>query len=192
MTNVTEEERQYLLEVAEQSIRHGLVQHQPPKLHPERYPHTLQEAGACFVTLHRHGQLRGCIGSLSARRPLIEDVAHNAWAAAFADPRFPPLQADEIAGLDLHISIVGKAEVLECADESALLAQLRPGIDGLILEEGHHRATFLPSVWEQLPAPQQFLQQLRRKAGLSPEHWSPQQRFSRYQCEGFGTVIETR
>jgi AmmeMemoRadiSam system protein A len=186
---VTEQEQQQLLNLAEQSIRHGLAGHGPLSPRKEGLPATLLKPGACFVTLHSHGQLRGCIGSLSAHRALYEDVVENAWAAAFRDPRFPPLQAEEITGLELHISILGEAEALVCHNEAELLAQLRPNIDGLILEQGPYRATFLPSVWEQLPQPELFLQQLRRKAGLPAEAWSAQQRFSRYQCESFGSTL---
>lgn len=186
---MTEQERQQLLELAEQGIRHGLSGQGPLAVQADHYSARLQQDGACFVTLKRHGELRGCIGTLSPHRSLLEDVASNAWAAAFRDPRFMPLTAEELDGLSLHISIIGEGEALVCRDEADLLAQLRPGIDGLILEEGPCRATFLPLVWEQLPEPRQFLQQLRRKAGLPADHWSPQQCFSRYQCEEFGTLI---
>ena len=188
---MTSEEQRQLLALAEQSIRHGLETGRPLTVDPGDYPPTLQQPGACFVTLRRDGELRGCIGSLNARQPLVQDLAHNAWAAAFQDPRFMPLQADELAGLELHVSVLGPAEALEVADEAALLAALRPDIDGLILEEGPYRATFLPSVWKQLPEPEQFVQHLKHKAGLPGDYWSAALHFSRYQCEGFGMVLPT-
>lgn len=177
------EARGQLLELAWQSIRHAVEQASPLPLRSEDCPATLREDGACFVTLRRGGELRGCIGSLQAHRPLCQDVVHNAYAAALEDPRFMPLRAEELDGLELHISLLGPSEPLEVANEAALLKALRPGVDGLILEDGPHRATFLPSVWEQLPEPVQFLQQLKRKAGLPADHWSATMRFARYQCE---------
>ena len=141
---------------------------------------------ASFVTLHRQGELRGCIGHLEGVQPLVVDVAENAFAAAFRDPRFPPLAEPELAGLALHISVLTPATELEFESEQDLVAQLRPGIDGLILQEGAARGTFLPSVWESLPDPHQFLAQLKRKAGLPSDHWSERIRVFRYETEAFG------
>jgi AmmeMemoRadiSam system protein A len=143
----------------------------------------LAEPGASFVTLTVAGELRGCVGTLEPHRALAEDVIDNARAAALRDPRFPPLAARELAGLDLHLSILGPPRALAAADERALLAALRPGIDGLVVEEGDRRATFLPAVWEKLPEPREFLAQLRRKAGLPPGYWSPTLIFRRYEVE---------
>lgn len=140
----------------------------------------LAEPGATFVTLTQGGALRGCIGSLEAHRSLAEDVRYNALAAAFRDPRFPPLSADEFKGTRVEVSLLTPAEPLAFESEAALLAQLRPGEDGLILEWGHHRATFLPQVWEHLPDRRQFFMELRRKAGLPLDFWEPGLRVSRY------------
>jgi AmmeMemoRadiSam system protein A len=183
------EQEQALLQLAEASIRHGLQQGCPLKPKRDDYDPALQEPGACFVTLKREGELRGCIGSLTAHRPLVEDVAENAYAAAFSDPRFYPLQAGELFGLELHISLLGEAEPMQFRSENDLLEQLRPGVDGLILEEGFRRGTFLPSVWEQLPEPKAFLHHLKLKAGLPVNYWSATIRISRYTTHGFGTVI---
>jgi AmmeMemoRadiSam system protein A len=133
-----------------------------------------------FVTLKRHGTLRGCIGSYQARRPLVEDVADNAFAAAFLDPRFRALEASEVEGLTLHISLLTPPVPLQVRDRPELLASLRPGVDGLLLEDLPHRATFLPQVWETLPDPTDFLEELFHKAGLPRHHWSPTLRFYRY------------
>lgn len=132
----------------------------------------LREHRASFVTLTSRSRLRGCIGSLEARRPLIEDVVENAWAAALRDPRFRPVQAAELAEIDVALSVLGEPEKVDAADEQALLGFLRPGEHGLILQDANRRATFLPSVWEQLPDPRDFVSQLKRKAGWSERYWS--------------------
>lgn len=180
------DERKRLLEVAEASIRHGLEFEHPIKPNPGEYPQHLRDEGACFVSLHRRGDLRGCIGSLEARRPLVNDVAENAFAAAFFDPRFPPLTQSELTELDIEISVLSAPLAMEATSEQDLLRQLQPGIDGLVLEERGHRATFLPVVWEALPDPGSFLAHLKHKAGLSENYWSDTLAFSRYHTEAFG------
>jgi hypothetical protein len=140
----------------------------------------LHEHAACFVTLTRHGQLRGCIGSLQAHRRLLDDVKANAKAAAFMDPRFEPLTATEFRSTMIEISVLSGAEDIAFDNEDAARAALRPGIDGLILEYGQHRSTFLPQVWEQLPDPRDFFSQLKRKAGLSPDFWAEDLKLKRY------------
>lgn len=183
--SLTESERNTLLKVARDSIAHGLQTGQPLPIRRSDYAAKLTVARASFVTLERQGQLRGCIGMLEAVRPLVEDVAENAFAAAFRDPRFPPLRADELADLAIHISILSPAEPIEFSSEQDLLSKIRPGVDGLILQDGGHRATFLPSVWEQLPDPGQFLRHLKQKAGLPAEYWSDSIKISRYTTEMF-------
>jgi len=140
----------------------------------------LQEQGACFVTLHRGGELRGCIGSMLAHRPLVEDVQVNTRAAAFGDPRFPPLQARELEDLSIEISLLSTLEPMEFESEADLIRQLRPGVDGLLLEHDLHRGTFLPAVWRSLPDSQFFLSKLKAKAGLSEDSWSPEFRVRRF------------
>lgn len=181
----TNEERAALLEVARRSIEHGLETGRPLPVDVSAYPPALQAPGASFVTLNIDGRLRGCIGSLEAVRPLVEDVAHNAFAAAFRDPRFPPVTAAEAPHLDIHVSVLSPAEPMEFESEEDLLRQIRPGVDGLILEDHGRRGTFLPSVWESLPDPRDFLQQLKLKAGLPPDHWSDTLRVWRYTTESF-------
>lgn len=178
-------ERALLNQIALESIKHGLETGQPMSLDLSTLPEKLAEPGAAFVTLNRNGQLRGCIGSLEAYRPLAADVADNAYSAAFRDPRFPPLQASELDGLDLHISVLGKPEPMHFRSETDLVSQLKPGEDGLILEDGYHRGTFLPSVWESLPNPADFLRHLKQKAGLPPDHWSDAVKISRYRTESW-------
>ena len=135
----------------------------------------LDAPGASFVTLTSGrapgGALRGCIGSLEARRPLREDVEANAVAAALHDPRFAPLTARELDDTVVEVSVLSAPAALPAADEAELLARLRPGVDGVVLSACGRRATFLPQVWEQLPDPAEFLARLRRKAGLPADYW---------------------
>lgn len=145
----------------------------------------LREPGACFVTLKLDGELRGCIGTIDAHRPLAEDIARNARAAAFRDPRFPPVSEAERARLEVEVSVLAPREPLPAASEAEALALLRPGVDGLALEFNGASATFLPQVWESIPDPEAFLDALRRKAGLPPRFWHPDVRLSRYTVEKF-------
>jgi hypothetical protein len=140
----------------------------------------LAKPGATFVTLTRAGDLRGCIGTLEAHRPLGVDVRENAVAAAFRDPRFAPLGRAEFDEIRVEVSLLSTSEPLAVKDEAAARAALRPHVDGVILEYGHYRSTFLPQVWEQLPDPAEFLAHLKRKAGLSMDFWAEQVRLSRY------------
>jgi AmmeMemoRadiSam system protein B/AmmeMemoRadiSam system protein A len=168
-----------LLALARASIAQalGLPHDLPPPLL------SLTEPGASFVTLKRDGQLRGCIGSLQAHRPLGLDVRANAQAAAFADPRFAKLGREEFEQIEVEVSLLSEPQPMQFADEADLLAQLRPGIDGLIFEYGGKRGTFLPQVWEQLSEPAQFLAQLKRKAGWPPDFWAPGINVQRYTVD---------
>lgn len=181
----SEEERQTLREVALESIRHGLDAGRPLEPDLERASPALRSPGAVFVTLNLDGRLRGCVGSFQARRPLIQDVALNAYAAAFGDYRFPPLSREELPRVDLHISLLSPLEPLHVESREDLLKALRPGVDGLLLEDPPHRSTFLPQVWDSLSEPARFLRELLLKAGLPPDHWSDTLRFHRYRVEEF-------
>jgi hypothetical protein len=140
----------------------------------------LEAPGATFVTLFKSGILRGCIGTLEARRPLGVDVRANAVAAAFGDPRFPRLGADEFMVTSVEVSLLSAPEPMTADGERALLAQLRPGMDGVVLEIAGRRATFLPQVWDTLREPTEFLAELKRKAGLPIDFWSAAVQISRY------------
>ena len=179
-------QQQQLLELARRSIQQGFQTGKPLTINLADFPETLRESRATFVTLHRNQQLRGCIGVLEAIRPLAKDIVENAYSAAFKDPRFPKLTADELKDLDIHLSLLTPAEPILFANEQDLLAQMIPGIDGLIVQEGSRRGTFLPSVWETLPKPDQFLRHLKQKAGLAPDYWSDSIRFFRYRTEMIG------
>jgi AmmeMemoRadiSam system protein A len=143
----------------------------------------LSQRGACFVTLTHDGALRGCIGTLAAHRLLDEDVRANAAAAAFHDPRFPPLGAAEFPVVRVEVSLLGTPKALPVRSKAEALARLRPGIDGVILSCGGRRATFLPQVWDDLSEPAVFLHHLQRKAGLSGDDWSPDSQLQTYTVE---------
>lgn len=174
-----------LLAVARESVGYGLRSDRndgPMPVEPELHPEPLRRVAPSFVTLRRRsGELRGCIGELEARRSLVESVACNAWSAAFRDPRFDAVAESEWRSLEIHISILGPLERLEVGSEQALIATLRPGIDGLLLDDGHRRATFLPAVWASLPDPTRFVHELQRKAGLADGVWSAGLQASRYR-----------
>ncbi|VAW72010.1 COG2078: Uncharacterized ACR [hydrothermal vent metagenome] len=138
---------------------------------------------ACFVTLQKKNKLRGCIGSLQASRPLIEDLIHNTCAAALHDNRFDAVQHQEITQIDIHISILTEPVKMNYYSEQDLLKQLKQGVDGLILSEGSNRATYLPTVWQQHPNKLKFIQQLKLKAGLPIDYWSDTIECKNYQCE---------
>lgn len=177
----TEEQGRLLIALARAAIAREFGE----SVIPLPQPDWLDAPGAVFVTLTESGRLRGCIGSLEAHRPLGEDLEHNARAAAFSDPRFPPLSREELPKVRVEVSVLTPASPLAFTDEADALAQLHPGVDGVILERGWHRATFLPQVWEQLPEPRQFMSHLKQKAGLSGDFWAKDLRLSRYGVEKF-------
>lgn len=145
--------------------------------------HWLQQPGATFITLTQHGRLRGCIGSLQARQPLIENVRCNAVSAALHDTRFLPVTADELESIRIEVSLLSALQPIRFASEPDALKQLRPGMDGITLEYGDNRSTFLPQVWDSLPQPREFLAQLKVKAGLYADFWDDGVRLSRYTVQ---------
>ncbi len=179
---LSSQDRQTLLDLAYASIESGLHGNNL-RVDPSEHSPSLQQAGASFVTVKVADELRGCIGSIEPRRVLVVDVVKNAYAAAFSDPRFAPLTAEEFAHLRAHISVLGPCQPMTFTCEEDLLRQLRPGIDGVILEEGACRATYLPSVWKALPDPREFLTQLKLKAGLPKDYWSVNMTIKRYTTE---------
>ena len=177
-------DRQELIDVARAAIEAGLQgASTPPAPDPATCSVALQQPRATFVTLQIKGALRGCIGTLSARQPLVEDVAEHAFAAAFHDPRFAPLTAAEWRQCDFSVSVLSEPEPLDVADEVDLQRRLRPGIDGLMLTDGKQSATFLPAVWADLSTPAAFVRALKQKAGWSATYWTPTLRCARYQVE---------
>jgi AmmeMemoRadiSam system protein A len=180
---LTPDDAQLLLDVARLSIQHGIETGAPLRVDPAAYPESLRPLRASFVTLRLEGELRGCIGELEARRPLVESVAETAFKSAFRDPRFSPLREAEGTDLEVEISVLGPLEPMSVESEDHLLRQLRPGVDGLVLREGSAGSTYLPSVWESLPEPRDFVNELKRKAGLAATHWSPKLRFARFTVQ---------
>ena len=178
-----EHDRRLLRTAALDSIDFGLTHRRPMTVNANDYPAALRQEKATFVTLRHADELLGCIGTLRPHRPLVSDVVHNAYAAAFSDPRFPALSADQRPDLDLHISILSALVPLTVRSEDDLLTQLRPGVDGLLLEEGDLAATFLPAMWPRLPTPQAFVRALKDKAHLPREYWSPTIRVYRYEVD---------
>jgi len=179
-------DRQYLLKFAREAIACHLRGEDSPSVDLDALPESLSRDGACFVTLTKHGALRGCIGSLEARRALVLDVRENAVAAAFHDPRFPPMRLEELDDLHVEVSVLSSPQPLSYDDPDDLIAQLRPGVDGVVIERGWNRATFLPQVWEKLPDPRQFLEHLCIKAFLPADAYrSPGLDVYTYQVEKF-------
>ena len=176
----SEEQKQTLLQLALVSIEHGLRFGEAHPVNAAEYPPELQTWRAVFVTLKMVGQLRGCVGTLEATRPLVCNVGKYAYLSAFSDPRFPELTWTEFSATQIQLSILNPPEPLRFQSEEDLLAQLRPGIDGLVLEDGPHHGTLLPSVWEHVDGKKHYWQQLKRKAGLPPRYWSSTLTVQRY------------
>jgi AmmeMemoRadiSam system protein A len=164
-----------LLALARESLEAAF---RPEETLPPNDAPDFQEIGATFVTLRRGAELRGCIGTIEAYRPLAEDVRAN---AAFADPRFPPLRQEELGEIRLEVSLLSVPEPLPVASEAEALRRLHPGVDGVVFEFRDQRSTFLPQVWKALPEPRDFLAELKRKAGLPPDFWSPEVRLWTYR-----------
>ncbi len=173
-------EQGQLLQLARASIQHGLKYGPAIGVNHQDFSKRLCEHGAAFVTLEKHQKLRGCIGSVEAYRPLVDDVAEHGWNAAFKDPRFSPLTPEEFDHLQIEISVLTKAEEMVFHSEQDFIRQIVPGEDGLILEDGYHRSLFLPAVWEKLPDIDSFLSHLKQKAGLRANHWSNTIQFKRF------------
>ena len=178
-------ERQTLLQLAREAIRSPLRGESNFNIALDQYSAHLTQERASFVTINLDGRLRGCIGSLAAHRSLVADVAHNAQAAAFKDPRFSALTQREYQNIELHISILSTPRQVAVTSREELIEALQPGVHGLIIREAGKQATYLPSVWQQLPTAAQFVSELRRKAGLAPNAWSPQTEVFFYTTEEF-------
>ena len=177
-----------LLPIARASIASQLG-----KAHPtDESAAWLREHGASFITLHLQKKLRGCIGSLQAHRPLLDDVKANALAAAFKDPRFKPLTIAEYESIEVEISLLSALSTLSFTDETSALAQLTPHVHGLIFEYGHHRSTFLPQVWESFSDPLMFMAHLKQKAGLPPNFWEPGVKLHTYTVAKFSESQQPR
>lgn len=170
-SSLTPSEKKYLLQLARQALEAAVCSMPAPIIDLTQLTPALRNPGASFVTLTSHGNLRGCIGALEAYQPLSEDVIEHAQAAALEDYRFPPVQKEELADLEIEISRLTAPIHLKYRDPKELLQKLRPGKDGVILRDGIRRATFLPQVWEKIGSPEDFLDHLCLKMGASPNTW---------------------
>ncbi len=183
---LSEREQQILLDLAHQSIVAAVAQDRAPRIELDLLPDRLQQPGASFVTLTRSGLLRGCIGTLKHEFPLAQDVVLRARAAAIDDPRFPPLQADEIEDTEIEISVLTTPEPLVYNVPDEIPNLLVPGRDGVTIVHGLKRATFLPQVWEKVDGPEHFLTMLCQKARLPAEAWKRGElEISTYRVESF-------
>jgi AmmeMemoRadiSam system protein A len=178
-------ERRQLLDIARQSIKTGLSDGQALRLNTADFDGFLVASLGVFVTLTRDESLRGCMGALQSADPLAQTTAACAFNAAFKDPRFAQLDAGEAKHIRIEISILSEMVALDVSDRDNLLRQLQPGIDGLLMEDGQYRSTFLPKVWEKIDSPTDFLQHLMTKAGLPADYWSQTIQFSRYHTVSF-------
>lgn len=185
---LTNEHGPLLLQIARSAISNKLGQAVALPEPSSQAADVLQASGASFVTLNQQGQLRGCIGSLQAHRPLMVDVQANAIAAALHDPRFAPLRLVELEITTVEVSVLSAMQPMPFSSEADALAQLRPGVDGVVFEFGRYRSTFLPQVWEQLPNARQFMAHLKHKAGLAPDFWAAEVRLQRYTVAKFKEV----
>ncbi len=174
-----------LLALARNTIAEGCDTSHVPQVDLNELPDSLHIQCATFVTLQKSDELRGCIGSLKAQRTLAEDVVHNAYASAFQDSRFYPVKKEELPELRIEISVLSPMQAMDVNSEEELLKTIRPDIDGLLIQNNYHSATFLPQVWEQLPNPVEFLLHLKQKAGLQSHEWPEDMVCFRYQCFKF-------
>jgi AmmeMemoRadiSam system protein A len=168
---LTLEEQKVLLRLAREAMERGVKGEELPSLDPSSLSPALCEAGSSFITLTAHGQLRGCIGSLEPYESLVEDVREHAVAAALNDPRFPSVREDELNGIQIEVSRLTCPIPLEYEDANDLLSKLHPYLDGVILRDAFRRATFLPQVWEKIPDPVEFLNNLCYKMGVEHDLW---------------------
>ena len=184
---LTENQKKELLELAYETVEEGCKLGAVPEhiLEYNNLPDIFSQKAASFVTIKKGGVLRGCIGSTEAHRPLLDDVVQNAFSSAFHDSRFPPVTEYELNDIDIEISILTPQELMDIIDEKDLLKKIRPGIDGVLISNHQHSATFLPQVWQQLPNPRQFLAHLKHKAGIEPGSWPEDMKCFRYQCVKF-------
>ncbi len=173
MENILQANQESLLRVAAQSIVTGFERGRPLRLRETRYPEELRQKGATFVNIYYDGVLRGSAGSGEPTRSILKDIAENAYAAAFSDFRFIPLNEEEIKKAEITISVLTRPMPIRFENEKELLAKIKPKQDGLILRERSNKALFLPQVWETFSSPEEFLGYLKQKAGLPMDYWSP-------------------
>lgn len=183
---LTAEERKFLLELARESLREFTRSGRQPNVEESQITPALRECRGCFVTLRRHDELRGCIGCITTELPLYAAVMNNACGAAFRDTRFAPVEGDEITELEIEISVLSEPAPLAFGSPQEMLTKLQPGVDGVVLKADGRTVTFLPQVWEKIPDPVQFMDELARKALLPPAAWrGPGVTVLTYEVESF-------
>jgi hypothetical protein len=176
---LTNQEKKILLELARKAMVQAVNGKPIQSIAMEPIPPRLKELGASFVTLTKFGELRGCIGTLEPYLPLAEDVCEHSAAAALHDYRFPPVTPIELNDIHIEISCLTIPEPLIYEKSDELMTKIRPGIDGVVIKDGFHRATFLPQVWQKIPSTEEFLDHLCMKMGAPPDYW----RRKKLQCE---------
>ncbi len=181
--NFTNDQKHYLLNLARQTLEDYFDKHQKPSVDIKKIDLMLTKPAATFVTLTKKGELRGCIGSLLAKRPLYEDIINNSLLAAFSDSRFPQVEKNELYNIKIEISVLSKALPYQYHDISSLLKAIEPQEHGVIIQNGFNQATFLPQVWEELSNAEQFLSHLCQKAGLNPNQWKKNVEIKTYTVE---------
>ncbi len=185
MASITDQEQKALLRLARSAIENALVEDAGIE-RPKVSSSALEEKRGCFVTLHKRGRLRGCIGTIEPVKTLVEGVEENALNAAFNDPRFPSLKKEELGHLEIEVSVLTVPRELKFKDADELKKKLKPGIHGVILSKGWRKATFLPQVWKQLPDVDIFLSHLCMKAGMEADCWRDKDvRVQTYEAEYF-------
>ncbi|MDZ7845094.1 MAG: AmmeMemoRadiSam system protein A [Anaerolineales bacterium] len=183
---LSEDDQKQLLELAREALNCKTRGENIPQPDLADYSPAVREKRACFVTLKKGSKLRGCVGCLEARQPLVYEVRDRAVAAGYQDFRFPPVQAEELPQITIEISYLSPPEPLVYQNPEELVEKLNPGVDGVVLARGNRKATFLPQVWEQLPAPEQFLSRLCLKMGEQPQAWQEKHFIVKtYQVEKF-------
>ena len=163
---------QELFKIAKIALDDAIIRSKHFKPTRDDYANALFNKGATFVTLNKEGKLRGCIGSLLPSKAVAFDVAQNTYSAALEDNRFTPITPDELSKIKISISLLTDFEPINYKNEEDLVEQLFQGVDGVVIRDGNRQGVFLPSVWKQLPNPQEFLNNLKIKAGMSPSYWS--------------------
>ena len=183
MPQLTEEDKNVLKAIARDAVIHSINYSKELPVSLSEFPATLHDYQNTFVTLKYNGKVIGCMGSLAADQPLINDVAHNAFSASYYDPRFPDPKTIDPEEIEIHISLLSPAEEIKFSSEQELLTKIRPGKDGLLIREGRRQGTFLPAVWDSIPDPKSFLKELKHKAGLPVDYWSDTIKVYRYTTE---------
>ena len=187
MTNhLSRKEKEQLLSLARKTLKAAVRGRDLPEIDLAAWSPKLRKPGACFVTLEKNSQLRGCVGTLEPEKPLVISVQERALAAAFKDYRFPALREEELKQVSIEISYLTTPQVLDYDQPGELADKLRPGVDGVVISDGKRKATFLPQVWEKLPDREQFISRLCLKMGVNADYWrSHQLKVKTYQVEKF-------